>query len=333
MQRRTNAAFAWDILKSDFKLLGYPLMRIVAMLVLLAVMWPLMFDISALEVGTNLGNIANQGIQDSMQTDGGGDTSSQNGQAQDDPVVDANVKNIVQHMNFGWFLLFLVINLFVGIFSTGALTGQSLAVLRGQHKGFGYGYARALLRFPQLFLWWLVTMVVGVLLTALENQRVIGLIIGGLIGFAWSILTFFSVTAIMDTGCGPFGAIGKSKKTITDAWHKIRGGTETSGLSTIRRGFYIGGPFAIINVILVLALIGLAFLDFRSATHGGHHISLGGFGAILIILYINGAFMSAMWAVVKSTIYLWAEEGTLPETVDESVMEKAFYQRGSLGRT
>ena len=79
-------------------------------------------------------------------------------------------------------------------------------------------------------------------------------------------------------------------------------------------------------------MIGLAFLDFRSVTHGGHHISLGGFGAILILLYINGAFMSAMWAVVRSTIYLWAEEGTLPESVDESVMEKAFYQRNMLGK-
>lgn len=333
MQRRTNATFAWDILRSDFKLLGYPLVRIVAMLVLLAVMWPLMFDISALEVGSTLGDIANQGIQDSMQTDKGGNGSAQTGKNQDDPVVAADVKNIFQHMNFGWFLLFLVINLFVGIFSTGALTGQSLAVIRGQKKGFGYGYARALVRLPQLFLWWLITMVVGVLLTALENQRVIGLIIGALIGFAWSILTFFSVTAIMDTGCGPFGAIGRSKKTITDAWHKIHGGTDASGLRTLRRGFYVGGPIAIIHFILILALIGLAFLDFRSVTHGGHHISLGGFGAILILLYINGAFMSAMWAVVRSTIYLWAEEGTLPESVDESVMEKAFYQRSTLGRT
>ena len=170
MQRRTNAAFAWDILRSDFKLLGYPLMRIVAMLVLLAVMWPLMFDISALEVGSTLGNIANQGIQDSMQTDGGENGSARTGQNQDDPVVAAEVKNIFQHMNFGWFLLFLVINLFVGIFSTGALTGQSLAVIRGQKKGFGYGYARALVRLPQLFLWWLITMVVGVLLSVLENQ-------------------------------------------------------------------------------------------------------------------------------------------------------------------
>ena len=79
-------------------------------------------------------------------------------------------------------------------------------------------------------------------------------------------------------------------------------------------------------------MIGLAFLDFRSVTHGGHHISLGGFAAILILLYINGAFMSAMWAVVRSTIYLWAEEGTLPDSVDESVMEKAFYQRSMLSK-
>ncbi len=42
----------------------------------------------------------------------------------------------------------------------------------------------------------------------------------------------------------------------------------------------------------------------------------------------QAAFVSALWAIVKSTIYVWAEEGRLPDSVDESVMQHAFVHPG-----
>jgi len=83
----------------------------------------------------------------------------------------------------------------------------------------------------------------------------------------------------------------------------------------------------LINLVLVLALVGLGWFDMRSITGGGHGISMGAFGALVGMLYIVGSFRSAMWAVVKATVYVWAEEGTVPEGVDESVMEHAFTDR------
>ena len=64
MSYRKNATgFVWDILKSDFKLLAYPICSIVAMLVLLIGMSPLIFDMSAIHVADNIIGVSNDALQ------------------------------------------------------------------------------------------------------------------------------------------------------------------------------------------------------------------------------------------------------------------------------
>lgn len=324
-KRSRSAAFAWDILRSDIKLYCYPLVRVLAMLVLLAVMWPLMFDISPLAVAKTGDDLLSAAVGGTMGNETLPEAEKQK--------LAAESENVFQHTHFGYFLLFLVINVLIGLFSVGALTGQSLAVARGENRGFGYGYVVALQRFPQLFVWWLVTVLVGFFMSLVESIKYVGPILAMLLGMAWAILTFFSVTVIIATGCGPFRAIGESKNTIKDTWKKISGedDQQASDLRNLRRGFSVGLPFVLINFAIAIAIWCLLFIDFRTLTQGSHHISLGAIGALIILFYINGAIVSALWAIVKATIYVWAEEGKLVENVDESEMQQAFVRRrGSL---
>lgn len=325
--RRVNASFAWDILQSDLKLIAYPLLRIVMMLVLLALMWPLIFDLSTSQMYDTVSDFRAQASQVAAEEDasrqaGQPGQPGQPGQSPQSKQMTSDARRIIDSIHFGWLLAFIGINLLIGIVSTGALTGQALSVIRGERRSLGYGYGMAILRLPQLLMWWLLTLVVGLLLQSLERHRVVGLVIAGIIGLAWSVLTFFSITSIMATGCGPIGALKKSRNTIRDAWRKARG--DDGDLKHLRRGFYVGGAFYIISLILAFGLFGLLWLEFDSDQH--HHISIGVFATILVVLYINGAFISAMWAIIKATVYVWAEEDRLPESVDESVMEKAFYR-------
>ena len=322
--KRTSASFAWDILRADMKLLIYPILRIVAMVVLLAAMWHLIFDISAMEAARSVDDLANTAINETVNDDKYGKQfdDSKQGQANATAAQD-DVSNLFGHMHAGWFVLFLLINVFIGVFSVGALTAQALAVARGERKSIGYGYGMALMRSPQLIMWWLVTLVVGVILRAIESHRVLGLILAAVIGMVWSVLTFFSITAIMATGCGPWGAIKGSKNTIVDSVRKVTG-SDAVDFKKVRRGLMIGGPLALVNLVLVLLLFGLGYLDVRSLTNGGHGISLGAFAAILVVLYINGAFMSAMWAIVKATVYVWAEEDVVQPEVNTETLERAF---------
>jgi len=329
LARRKSASFAWDILKSDLKLISYPILRIVAMFVTLAIMWPLIFDISAMEVAGSLTGATNSVIEQAATPKGNSSESPStptNQQSVNEGAEDAS--NILGHMHFGWFLLFLVINVFLGVFSIGAVTAQALASVRSENRSLGYGYLVAFTRMPQLLIWWLITLFVGAILETIEQHRVLGLIVAALLGMVWSILTFFSITAIMATGCGPFHAITESKQTIANSIKKATG-SEPSDLRSVRRGFYVGGPIAIINALLVLLLLGLAFFDWRGFSNGGHGISAGAFGAVLVVLYLNGAFRSALYAVLKATVYVWVEEGTVPASVDESELNGVFVVGGS----
>ncbi|MCH2161096.1 MAG: DUF6159 family protein [Phycisphaerales bacterium] len=322
--KRTSASFAWDILRADMKLILYPILRIVAMVALLAAMWHLIFDISAMEAARSMDDLANSAINEGVNEEKYGDQFQNSSQGMENTKrAEGDVSNLFGHMHFGWFFLFILINIFIGVFSVGALTAQALAVARGERKSIGYGYGMALIRSPQLIMWWLVTLIVGIILRAIESHRVLGLILAALIGMVWSVLTFFSITTIMATGCGPWGAIKRSKNTIVDSVKKVTG-SESTDFRRIRRGLYIGGPLFIINFVLILLLLGLGYLDFRSLTSGGHGISLGAFAGILLVLYINGAFMSAMWAIVKATVYVWAEEDVVQPQVDTATLEKAF---------
>jgi len=324
MSYRTNATgFVWDILKSDFKLLTYPICNIVAMLVLLIVMSPLMFDMSAIKIAENIVGASNDALTSLEQNPA---TPQQNSQDGADATND--ISNIFGHMNFLWIFCFLVINSIIGVLNIGALTAQALAMARGEKQSIVYGYGMALIRLPQLILWTILSLVVGTILQTIEQQKAIGMLVGLLLGVGWAVLTFFSVTSIMATGCGPFAAISKSKNTIKDTYKKITG-EDPVDLKSLRRGLYIGGPLAFVNLFVIVTMAVLIFTDMRGVLLGSHSVTIGAFIALLAVMLIAGAFRAALWAILKSAVYVWAEEDALAPTVDSAILEHAFVIPGN----
>ena len=309
MRTRTTV-FAWDMLRSNGKLLAYPCIRIAAGFLLLASMWSLIFDNSAVELAHELESI-------------GTSLSSSSGTG-DDPAAAHKTTTLAEHIHWGTLLLFLVLNALVGVFSVGALTSQAVAIARGEKRGLVYGYGRALIRLPQLLAWWLVTIVVGLILSVIESYRTLGLIVAMLLGAVWSILSFFSVTAIMINGCGPFAAIGQSKTAIVDSFKKLGQPMSAGDLKTVRRGLRVGGPLLILNLILSLLTLGLLFVDIRFGEHGRHSMHANAFFTLLLVMVLNGSFRAALDAIFKAIVWVWAEEGTVPESVDAKQLEGVF---------
>jgi hypothetical protein len=81
-------------------------------------------------------------------------------------------------------------------------------------------------------------------------------------------------------------------------------------------------------VVLVLVLMVMLFVDIRALHQGGHGVTAGGFGAVVLLLVVNGAVNSALWAILKSTAWVWAEEGKLPEHVEASQFDDLFVPKG-----
>jgi len=197
-KRLPQAAYAMDILRSNVKFYGYPILRVIAMLALLTAMWPWMFDVSGLAVGEAAG--------DTLSTVERYEILRQGITAGEDKQLAVEVRNVRQHMHVWYCLLFFVINNFIGVFSLAALTGQLLAVARGEQRIFGYGYGLALKRFPQLFVWWMVSVVV------LFCIRLPGRWTSRSLRPTWSIMTFFPARSSWTRDAGQFARLVMRKR-------------------------------------------------------------------------------------------------------------------------
>jgi len=93
----------------------------------------------------------------------------------------------------------------------------------------------------------------------------------------------------------------------------------------------VGGPLLVISSLLIITMMVALFVDFRWLHKGGHGVTAGMIGTLLVVMVINGAFHSALYAVLKSVLYVWAEEDKLAENVDTEVLDNAFIERPQFG--
>jgi hypothetical protein len=122
-----------------------------------------------------------------------------------------------------WFYVFLFAfyfcNYFVIVFCNAALISCALMRFNGQEPTLGDGFRAAGARLPQIAAWALVSATVGLLLKIIENaHEKIGEFISAILGTAWTILTFFVVPVLVVEKLGPFAAISRSVSLLKKAW-------------------------------------------------------------------------------------------------------------------
>ena len=79
-----------------------------------------------------------------------------------------------------------------------------------------------------------------------------------------------------------------------------------------------------ISLFLGMACLALLFVDARALHGGGHGVTAGALGTLFVLLLVNGAFSSAMVAILKAVLYVWAEEDQVMEGVDTEQLGHAF---------
>jgi hypothetical protein len=114
---------------------------------------------------------------------------------------------------------FYFCNYFVIVFCNAALVSCALMRFNGQEPTIGDGFRAAGARLPQIAAWALVSATVGLLLKVIENvHEKIGAIVSALLGTAWTVVTFFVVPVLVVEKVGPFAAIGRSLSLLKKAW-------------------------------------------------------------------------------------------------------------------
>jgi len=206
----------------------------------------------------------------------------------------------------GLFLFYLLCYFVVIYFNTALITCARIR-LTGGNPVFMDGIRNANAHIVPIFIWAMISATVGLVLHLIQERAgFIGQIIIGLIGAAWSLITYFAIPVIIFEEKGPVAAIKQSASLFRKTWGETLVGQVSIGIV-----FIILGIVGLIPVVLAL-MSGSMVLFF---------LLLAVFIIYLAILMVIG---SSLQGVYNTALYLYATTGNVPEAYSKELVENAF---------
>jgi hypothetical protein len=193
---------------------------------------------------------------------------------------------------------------FVAAFANAALVYNAREVFAGRDPTITDGLAAAWRHKTPLFAWAIISAIVGVILRAVEHEdNLVAQVAAFMFSVAWSILTYFIIPVIVFEDVGVFEMFSRSGETFKETWGETAGAEFGLGLVTI-------------GVTLVgLLLAGGVFLAF-GGTGAGAAVAIALAVVVVLVVFVFG---SALAAIAKTALYVYATEGKTPsqfENVD-----------------
>ena len=216
---------------------------------------------------------------------------------------------------YGLLFLFYFLNYFIVIFFNSAVIACAVLRMRGGEPTLSTGINAALSRLPQIVGWALVAATVGLILRALENLarkrgNFVGQIVAGLIGMAWSVVTFLVVPILVVEKKGPFEAVKESAALLRKTWGEQLVGNFSFGLV-----FFLLGLAGIVPLILGV------FIVHSAAALGVLLIAVGA-------IYLIGlaVVQSTLQTIFQAAVYLYARDSRAPKGFEEAHLSSAMAQ-------
>jgi cytochrome c biogenesis protein CcdA len=214
---------------------------------------------------------------------------------------------------YGLLFLFYFMNYFIVVFFNSAVIACAILRMRGGEPTLSTGIHAALSRLPQILGWALVAASVGLILRALENLarrrgNWVGQIVAGLLGMAWSVVTFLVVPILVVEKKGPFEAVKESAALLRKTW-----GEQLVG------NFGFGLVFFLLALASLVPLL-LGFLIVHAA------MPLGVLLIAIGLIYLIGlaVVQSTLQTIFQAAVYLYARDNRAPKGFDESDLSSAM---------
>lgn len=273
-----------QVLKQDSQLIVFPLVSMVSCLIVLA-----SFAVPLL-LTTNIADVWQQSSQGSH----------------------LNVQLTPLHYVVGF--AFYFVNYAVIAFFNSALIACVMKRFDGKPTSVSDGLRMAAARLPQILGWALISSTVGMILqTISEKSGLVGKIVTGLIGFVWTIATYFVVPVLVVEGVGPIEAIKRSGATIRKTWGESL--ILNAGLGGITALMIIGA-----FVPLAAGIVGTVFVQSAGPVLVGIGFTLGCLIGVSLVA-------STLQAIIVAAVYRFAATGVVPGGFSEELLTKAFRQK------
>jgi hypothetical protein len=223
-------------------------------------------------------------------------------------------EDLHQRMSVGSYLLmfaFYLVQYFVIIFFQTALTGVALMHLRGEPTSVGAGLALARAKLPQIFGYALIAATVGLLLRMIQERLgLIGRLVVGFIGLAWTVATFLVVPVLASKDVGPVDAVKESVELLKRSWGENLIGN--------------GGIGVVFGLMMLLAVLVSALLI-------GGAVALQSVLAIVVAAVIVvtgfillGLIQASLQGIYAAALYRYAEAGEASIGFDQALLQQAF---------
>lgn len=205
---------------------------------------------------------------------------------------------------------FYVVAYTVMFFFNTALVGAALIRLDGGDPTLRDGLRIAISRLPQIIVYGVIAATVGMILRWIsERAGLIGALIAGVLGFAWSVLTFLVVPVLAAEGVGPVAAIKRSGELLRRSW-----GEQLIG------NLGIGLVFGLLAFIAFLVAGAVLFMLAQVSTTA---LIIGVIAFVLLIglILLIGA---AMNGIFTASVYRYATKGDAGTMFRPETMAQAF---------
>jgi hypothetical protein len=213
-----------------------------------------------------------------------------------------------------WALAFYISQYFVIFFFNTALVGAAMIRLDGGDPTVRDGLRIAASKIGAIFGYAVIAGTVGLLLQMLEQRAgFVGRIVIGLIGMAWTVVTFLTVPVLVARDIGPLDAIKESAGLLRRTW----------GENLIGAGG-IGLVFGLAMALLVFSGIALGI----AALAGGMMVGAAVvFGLTVLAALALGLLQAALSGVYSAALYRFAVNGDAPAGFDGVMLKNAFQKK------
>jgi hypothetical protein len=203
---------------------------------------------------------------------------------------------------------------FVMIFFNSALIACAKIRFAGGDPTVADGLKASVQRLAQIFIWALITSVVGFLLNQAKNgQKGIGRFVLGFLGAGWAIASYFVVPVLVSENISPIAALKRSVSIIKKTW----------GEALIAEGGMSALVFLAVLPAIALGIAGFELME-TSLT-----ASVTMWAICVIWVFTCFLFYSTLDAILKAALYLYATEGKIAINFDNELIENAFSKHRS----
>jgi hypothetical protein len=203
------------------------------------------------------------------------------------------------------------------IYFNSALIACAIIRFKGGNPTLSDGIRAANAALPQILAWALVSATVGLILKIIEssNEKA-GQFVAGLLGMAWSAVTYFVVPSLVVARLGPVEAFKRSTAMLKRTWGEA-----------LSANFGIGLIFLLVGLVALIPLIGAGALIAAGVNSGSTVLLVLGIVALVVIIVTIALISSALSAILQAALYLYAAEQVIPQGMDGQMLRDAFSPR------